>query len=1168
MNQTSNQPQIRLFISSTFADLHEERDYLTRRIFPRIAEICRERGILFTHVDLRWGITEKDAKKGKTLRLCLEEIEKCKPYFIGILGHRYGWIPEEKDILKDPMLNKQYATEIEAFKEEKISITEMEILRGVFKEDSMNARFYFEDDDYYAVKQQKPGYENIEEEEPYKKKKLQQLKEKVKEKGLAHDHPFTSIEELGEFVYNDFVALIDREYPQKPTLTESQLKYRRHLEFAATRKEFYYVKPEEYREFSESVENGNQPLLLFGKSGVGKTALLANWADRYRMDHPNVEVIEYYSGAAKEMTDTEIMVHLLNRIKEVDNRIKDEMVVNLTGKHNEFSAILKKTEKKLLIIIDGINQLSMKYQSLHWIPAVLPENITLMISTIDQEPYKARSWKTMEIKPLSIKQTEEFIREYLHSHSKKIEKGLFEKITRYNQGSIGEKLKYIIGKSLDRGAEKIGNPLFMKTFLNELIITGRHENLYDRGEYYLESRDTEGLFEKVLSRIEEDYGKSIVRFLFGSMLFSRNGLTEDELVLLSGDQGYKTIDVLDCLRDLEFHITRKSQYIDFFHDFVRQAVKVKYFDKSGEREIRITLLEFFRHPDNNDTKRRMYEVPYQLYQLEKRDELEAFIFAKGRETDKTNFEYFSRNHIYELIVYFQFLSEKKHRVFEELIGRLEIKTQRMDHKENDAKMNGEKVRLIENVLNFLELYEEHDKALQVAEYLYFNIEREHGADHERTKAMYSQYLSLLLKTGQHEEALTLTKKKLERAEESGSPIDIARAYHNLGFVEIYNEQLPEEINNLMKSLEIKKSLYGNVHAELVDTLDVIGSYYSWYGDEDERAAITLKESLEIKRQLFGVNDLSIAYSYILLTLCDTAGLQGDKAKLRYLEKALMIREHHYGINHPKVAEVLLQISMIAEDKQGKNDARKAWSIFKSFYGLHHPKTIAAAKWLIFLLGFSVSHGDLSEVRYIKNLMEFDENNGVEGHEGPDGQERPVKDQSTSDDEKFYNTLTKERDLYAKIKKSTFSHPLSTILLLLAPGVFMVFLPYESIGLHTHFTFGVIAIISLIYGYWRKYENEAVVIGFYLIPVVIYGVYSLTGRLDNLFTRTVTSLYTGIFDENLYMIATHLLSLEEIINTPYYFDGNISLLGLTGMRVVAGICFYIGGVKLSKRIKKN
>ncbi len=36
--------------------------------------------------------------KQQYLKVCLEEIERCKPFFIGLLGDRYGWVPPEERI--------------------------------------------------------------------------------------------------------------------------------------------------------------------------------------------------------------------------------------------------------------------------------------------------------------------------------------------------------------------------------------------------------------------------------------------------------------------------------------------------------------------------------------------------------------------------------------------------------------------------------------------------------------------------------------------------------------------------------------------------------------------------------------------------------------------------------------------------------------------------------------------------------------------------------------------------------------------------------------------------------------------------------------------------------------------------------------------------------------
>jgi telomerase protein component 1 len=83
---------LRVFISSTFRDMHSERDHLVRVVFPELRERCARRRLHLVDVDLRWGVTEEESEPGRVLEICLDEIERCRPFFIGILGERYGWV--------------------------------------------------------------------------------------------------------------------------------------------------------------------------------------------------------------------------------------------------------------------------------------------------------------------------------------------------------------------------------------------------------------------------------------------------------------------------------------------------------------------------------------------------------------------------------------------------------------------------------------------------------------------------------------------------------------------------------------------------------------------------------------------------------------------------------------------------------------------------------------------------------------------------------------------------------------------------------------------------------------------------------------------------------------------------------------------------------------------
>ena len=84
-----------IFVSSTFQDMQAERDYLHSVVFLAIEEQLRKRFHFLEPIDLRMGIgvTEIPEKDLIVLRVCLDEIRRSRPFFIGILGDRYGWVP-------------------------------------------------------------------------------------------------------------------------------------------------------------------------------------------------------------------------------------------------------------------------------------------------------------------------------------------------------------------------------------------------------------------------------------------------------------------------------------------------------------------------------------------------------------------------------------------------------------------------------------------------------------------------------------------------------------------------------------------------------------------------------------------------------------------------------------------------------------------------------------------------------------------------------------------------------------------------------------------------------------------------------------------------------------------------------------------------------------------
>ncbi|XP_063442021.1 uncharacterized protein LOC134722338 [Mytilus trossulus] len=71
--QTHKKREIRVFVSSTFRDFTMEREAIIKKAFRDINRLCVDRGVFFTYVDLRWGITTEQTNDGKTIAICLQE---------------------------------------------------------------------------------------------------------------------------------------------------------------------------------------------------------------------------------------------------------------------------------------------------------------------------------------------------------------------------------------------------------------------------------------------------------------------------------------------------------------------------------------------------------------------------------------------------------------------------------------------------------------------------------------------------------------------------------------------------------------------------------------------------------------------------------------------------------------------------------------------------------------------------------------------------------------------------------------------------------------------------------------------------------------------------------------------------------------------------------------
>ena len=620
----SDDRQIRVFISSTFRDMQAERDHLVKFIFPQLRKLCESRGVTWGEVDLRWGVTDEQAAEGKVLPICLEEIKRCRPYFIGLLGERYGWIPDAlpADLLeREPWLKEHLHG--------KTSVTELEILHGVLRNPRMagHAYFYFRDPAYVNSIPEKDRKDFIAE-NAKDAEKLAGLKDKICHSGFPVRENYPTPQALGELVLADLTKVINELWPEGSQPDPLDREAMDHEAYAQSR-ERVYIGRQEYFDRLDAYASGNVPtsspspptgvggegrgevgtgntgFCILGESGSGKSALLANWVARYRQAHPDALVLQHYIGATPYSADWAAMLRrLMGEFKRrlgIQQDIPDQPDALRSAFPNWL--YMAAAKGRVVLVLDALNQLEDRdgAPDLVWLPAVLPENVRLIVSTPPGRPLdeiQKRNWPTLKVELLSADERRLLIDKYLKQYAKGLDPARVERIA---------------------AAPPAANPLYLRVLLDELRLFGKHEELDGRIGYYLQAKSPRDLYHKVIARWEADYsaGTTLTRDTLTLLWAARRGLSESELLRVLGTDGQPLpravwspmfLAVADAL-------VNQDGLLTFANDFLRTAVHDVYLTTESHRQqVHMRLADYFEQQPPGP--RRTDELPWQLYEAQ------------------------------------------------------------------------------------------------------------------------------------------------------------------------------------------------------------------------------------------------------------------------------------------------------------------------------------------------------------------------------------------------------------------------------------------------------------------------------------------------------------------------------------------------------------------------
>eukprot|EP00730_Choanoeca_flexa_P006177 TRINITY_DN12099_c1_g1_i8.p1 TRINITY_DN12099_c1_g1~~TRINITY_DN12099_c1_g1_i8.p1 ORF type:complete len:1039 (+),score=199.76 TRINITY_DN12099_c1_g1_i8:48-3164(+) len=282
---------VRVFVSSTFADMYAEREVLVRQVFPRLRAWAQIRRIRIIECDLRWGVV-KDSDAETVFRTCLGEIDRCieadtNPFFINLLGHRYGWVPVGDELPLSVAQDYSWP--------QGISITHMEVLHGAYRTRNPNAAFFVRSQDVLSTIPDE-HLERFQDQDEYAIQAMAALKDKLRgrfEKAVYDYSPcfdrvddvsgkqkvlLTELDEFEEQVYGFLTKAIEKQYP----LSEGEFAFKDKLANGSnwafdSAPQVILGRETEIQSIMDYIEEDNtMPTvsLLVGERGVGRGTIL------------------------------------------------------------------------------------------------------------------------------------------------------------------------------------------------------------------------------------------------------------------------------------------------------------------------------------------------------------------------------------------------------------------------------------------------------------------------------------------------------------------------------------------------------------------------------------------------------------------------------------------------------------------------------------------------------------------------------------------------------------------------------------------------------------------------------------------------------------------------------------------------------------------------------
>lgn len=392
---------------------------------------------------------------------------------------------------------------------------------------------------------------------------------------------------------------------------------------------------QEYITGDSDKNNNEQALVIYGPSGMGKSALMAKAIEQTADTHKYKKVVYRFVGSKADLSSsTDIVISILKELGINSDELKTQTIRDSMGREEEeeleeyfyrlqqhFLAL----KEEVIIFIDAVDQFTNTSvlkdgHEFKWLPYKLPSNLKIVVSALDDKKYKTASeylkllktrvqdqCNSHEIKPFSGSQSQTMLRNILARSSRTINK---------------DQESYVL-KQPDAN-----KPLYLFVAAQELIhwkstyITKVYQSATDGHDLAPTQREIIGEYIRNLTEIYH-HDDELVQRVF-CYLHLTGGLSESVLLeVLSADHNF----IKKIAPDTYHANTTKTLPVVIWarlHSHIKPFLKLE--NKNGQDTMSFFHREFSESIDANKNTKKVHEDLIALiFKLMQKDHNQGFL---------------------------------------------------------------------------------------------------------------------------------------------------------------------------------------------------------------------------------------------------------------------------------------------------------------------------------------------------------------------------------------------------------------------------------------------------------------------------------------------------------------------------------------------------------------